>query len=112
MKKVGRHTIFHELGRGAMGSVLLGHDPYVDRLVAIKTSLQSKSASPIQQDNFHKNFFHEARMAGKLNHPNIVSIFDVDVADNTCYIAMEHVDGPTLKDFGKEGDLLPIDPNP
>ncbi|MFC1493810.1 protein kinase [Thermodesulfobacteriota bacterium] len=108
-KKVGRHTIFHELGRGAMGSVLLGHDPYVDRLVAIKTSLQSRSASPNQQNTFHKSFFHEARMAGKLNHPNIVSVYDVDVADNTCYIAMEHVDGPTLKDFCKEDDLLPID---
>jgi len=108
-KKVGRHTIFHELGRGAMGSVLLGHDPYIDRLVAIKISLQKKSTLPNQEDTFHKGFFHEARMAGKLNHPNIVSVFDVDVEDNACYLAMEHVDGPTLKDFCKEGNLLPVD---
>lgn len=106
-KKVGRHTIFHQLGRGSMGLVLLGSDPYIDRLVAIKMPLPSdKVTSEIFA--FNQDFFREARSVGRLTHPNIVAIYDADVTENTCYLAMEHIDGPTLKEFCEEENLLSV----
>jgi len=107
-KKVGRHTIFHELGRGNMGMVLLGFDPYIDRLVAIKIPKPLDSALNIGSEKYYQDFFREARSAGRLMHPNIVAIFDADVTEDSCYLAMEHIDGPTLKDFCSTDNLLPI----
>jgi serine/threonine protein kinase len=108
-KKVGRHTIFHELGRGNMGVVLLGFDPYIDRLVAIKIPRPSPDILNRGSGEYYQDFFREARSAGRLNHPNIVAIFDADVTEDSCYLAMEHIDGHTLKDFCRKDTLLPVD---
>jgi len=108
-KKVGRHTIFHELGRGNMGVVLLGSDPYIDRLVAIKIPKPSSRGSGSVPDGYYHEFFREARSAGRLIHPNIVAVFDADVTEDSCYLAMEHIDGPTLKDYCSKDNLLPVD---
>ena len=108
-KKVGRHTIFHELGRGNMGVVLLGIDPYIDRLVAIKIPKPSDRILNRDPKMYYQGFFREARSAGRLTHPNIVAIFDADITTDFCYLAMEHIDGPTLKDFCCMDNLLPVD---
>jgi serine/threonine protein kinase len=108
-KKVGRHTIFHELGRGNMGVVLLGIDPYIDRLVAIKIPKPSDTVAKRSPITYYQDFFREARSAGRLIHPNIVAVFDADVTEDSCYVAMEHIDGPTLKDYCNKDNLLPVD---
>jgi serine/threonine protein kinase len=108
-KKVGRHTIFHELGRGNMGVVLLGIDPYIDRLVAIKIPRPSDNILHRGSRTFYQDFFREARSAGRLVQPNIVAIYDADVTEDSCYLAMEHIDGPTLKNFCRKDALLPVD---
>jgi len=108
-KKVGRHTIFHELGRGNMGVVLLGFDPYIDRFVAIKIPRPSPTVLNSGPGTYYQDFFREARSAGRLTHPNIVAIFDADVTEDSCYLAMEHIDGHTLKDFCRKDTLLPVD---
>jgi serine/threonine protein kinase len=107
-KKVGRHTIFHELGRGNMGMVLLGFDPYIDRLVAIKIPKPLDRTLNMGSDEYYQDFFREARSAGRLIHPNIVAIYDADVTEDFCYLTMEHIDGPTLKDFCRSDNLLPV----
>jgi eukaryotic-like serine/threonine-protein kinase len=108
-KEVGRYTIMYELGRGSMGVVLLGWDPFIERLVAIKIPQLTREDQKKSDKTFMHGFFHEARSAGILVHPNIVSIFDADVCQDFCYLAMEHVNGPTLKEFSRKDKLLPVE---
>ena len=108
-KEIGRHTILHELGRGSMGVVFLGWDPYIERRVAIKIPIPSKSTSDQSRSKFMQEFFHEARSAGMLAHPNIVSLYDADVFQDFCYLTMEHVNGPSLKAYCEKDNLLPVD---
>ena len=107
-KEIGRHTILHELGRGSMGLVLLGWDPYIERLVAIKIPRPSEGTLNKFTNSFIQDFFREARSSGMLSHPNIVSIYEADVFQDFCYLTMEHVNGPTLKEFCKKDNLLPV----
>jgi len=107
-KEIGRHTILHNLGRGSMGVVLLGWDPYIERLVAIKIPRLLEGTLNKFTNNFIQDFFREARSAGMLAHPNIVSIYEADVFQDFCYLTMEHVNGPTLKGFCKKDNLLPV----
>ena len=105
---LGRYRITKELGRGAMGRVFLAHDPEIDRQVAIKT-VQIFSALPgAEQDAARERFLREARTAGKLLHPGIVTLFDVGEAEGVPYLAMEYVEGTTLDAFCKAGNLLPV----
>jgi serine/threonine protein kinase len=106
---IGRHTRLYELGRGSMGVVFLGWDPYIERLVAIKIPRASKGILGKSANHYMRNFFREARSAGMLAHPNIVSIYEADMFEGFCYLAMEHVNGPTLKEFCKEDNLLDVD---
>ncbi len=104
---LGRYRIVEELGRGAMGRVFLAHDPRIDRRVAIKT-IQIFAALPAaDRDQARERFLREARAAGKLSHPGIVTIFDVGEADGVPYLAMEFVEGTTLDAFCRPGSLLP-----
>lgn len=107
--KIGRYHVIRELGRGGMGVVYLARDPFIDRMVAIKTTLGLSPADPEQFETFQRIFFHEARAAGKLQHPNIVSVFDATVEDDQCYLVMEYVDGASLKAHTHKGALLPLD---
>ena len=96
MDRIGRYKIVRELGRGAMGVVYHAIDPNIGRPVAIKTIRLSDVASGDEQKRLRERLFREARSAGMLSHPGIVTIYDVEEQDGLAYIAMEYVDGPTL----------------
>jgi serine/threonine-protein kinase len=107
-EKLGRYEIGEELGRGAMGRVFLAHDPEIDRKVAIKV-IQFFAALPEQErDESRQRFLREARSAGRLLHPGIVTLFDVGEADGALYLAMEYVEGTTVDHYCKAGSLLPV----
>ncbi len=108
VENLGRYRIVKELGRGAMGRVYLAHDPEIDRPVAIKAILVFSGLPEQEQVSARERFLREARSAGKLLHPGIVTIFDVGEADGVPYLAMEYVEGQTLDGFCRVDDLLPI----
>jgi tetratricopeptide (TPR) repeat protein len=93
----GRYRILAELGRGGMGIVYKAHDTVLDRPVAFKVLPDALRDNP----QALKNFLREAKSAAKLNHPNIVTVFDAGEQDRRFYIAMEYVDGTTLKEILK-----------
>jgi hypothetical protein len=105
-KRFGRYLIASELGRGAMGAVHLARDPLIERDVAIKTLLPDLPAE-IAAD-VRERFLREARSAGRLNHPNIVTIFDVGEQDGTAYIAMEVLEGRSLQQMLRQHKRLPL----
>jgi tRNA A-37 threonylcarbamoyl transferase component Bud32 len=94
--RIGRYKIVRELGRGAMGVVYHAIDPNIGRPVAIKTIRFGDTRKPEELDRMRERLFREARSAGILSHPGIVTIYDVDQQGDIAYIAMEYVDGPTL----------------
>ncbi len=102
----GRYEILRELGRGAMGTVYLGRDPKINRQVAIKT-LDYSEVEAEELGEVQTRFFREAQAAGKLAHPNIVSIYDAGEEHDMAYIAMELLNGETLTRYCKPGSLLP-----
>ncbi len=96
MKKIGRYQITRELGRGAMGVVYHAIDPTIGRPVAIKTLRLRDMDDGLHRSRLRERLFREARSAGALSHPGIVTIYDMDEVDGLAYIAMEFVDGHTL----------------
>jgi len=96
MERIGRYKIVRELGRGAMGVVYHAIDPDIGRPVAIKTINLGAVLKPDEQERMRERLFREARSAGSLSHPGIVTIYDVEQQGDLAYIAMEYVDGPTL----------------
>jgi serine/threonine protein kinase len=102
----GRYRITGELGRGAMGAVYRAVDPLIDREVAIKTLLSTLPAEIMAE--FRERFLREARSAGRLNHPNIVTVFDVGEQDGVAYIAMELLEGRSLQEILRESKRLPF----
>jgi len=101
---IGRYEIVEELGRGAMGVVYKGVDPTMKREVAIKTMhFDEVDADTIQA--VKERFFREAESAGKLTHPNIVTIYDVGEESDLAYIAMELLSGKTLEAWCKDKSL-------
>jgi eukaryotic-like serine/threonine-protein kinase len=104
--KVGRYEIVAELGRGAMGVVYKALDPVIERTVALKTIHVDLSGE--QLANFEERFYREGKSAGRLNHPNIVTIFDAGEADGVAFIAMEFLEGISLRSLLDEQPSLPI----
>jgi len=96
MQSIGRYQITKELGRGAMGVVYLAVDPTIGRNVAIKTIRLAEVTDPEERAKLRERLFREARSAGILSHPGIVTIYDMEEHDEVAFIAMEYVDGPTL----------------
>ena len=92
--KLGRFPIESVLGQGAMGVVYLAHDPEIDRPVALKTMRPALEEGEAQ--DVEARFVREAKLAGRLQHPNIVTVFDVGRDGDVCFIAMEYVDGRPL----------------
>jgi serine/threonine-protein kinase len=103
---LGRYEIMKELGRGAMGTVYLGKDPKINREVAIKT-LRYEEFDEEQLADIKSRFFREAEAAGKLAHPNIVTIYDVGEDYEIAYMAMELLDGADLARNCQKDQLLP-----
>ena len=97
MGSIGRYRIIGELGRGAMGVVYHATDPAIGRSVAIKTIRIRDINDTQQRGKLRERLFREARSAGVLSHPNIVTIYDMDEVDGLAYIAMAYVNGPTLE---------------
>ena len=104
---IGRYQIEHELGRGGMGTVYLGKDPKIGRTVAIKTLPLTREFDDSQLIEVRRRFYQEAETAGKLNHPNIVTIYDAGEEHDLAYIAMDYVNGKTLDEYADLGNLLP-----
>ena len=102
--QLGRYELLGELGRGAMGVVYTARDPVIDRIVAIKTI--DLDLSPAEASTFEQRFDREARTAGRLNHPNIVTIYDVGRSGNIAYMAMELLEGRTLRAILDSGVVL------
>jgi serine/threonine protein kinase len=96
VRKIGRYEVIRELGRGGMGVVLEAHDPLIRRTVAIKT-IHLEGLDDADGAALEEKFLREARAAGALSHPGIVVVHDVGRQDDFAYIAMERVDGPTLR---------------
>jgi CHASE2 domain-containing sensor protein len=105
---LGRYQIEKELGKGAMGVVYLGKDPKIGRVVAIKTMALSQEFEGEELIDARERFFREAETAGRLQHQNIVTIFDAGEEHDLAYIAMEFLKGKDLVDFCKQGHLLPL----
>ena len=97
LRKLGKYDLIEEIGRGAYGVVHRGRDPFVQRDVAIKIALGASADKPDDQ------FFAEARAAGKLSHPYIVSLYDAAKEGGQRYIVMEYLQGETLKRFCEGG---------
>lgn len=95
-RKLGRYDIVRVLGKGAMGVVYEGKDPQIGRRVAIKTARGDVMGHPDGAKEMLERFLREARAAGILNHPNIITIYDVGEEDGTAFIAMEFVEGEDL----------------
>ena len=106
--QLGRYEIDRELGKGAMGAVFLGHDTKITRTVAIKTMALSQEFEDDELEEVKERFFREAESAGRLNHPNIVTIYDVGEENDLAYIAMEYITGSDLAIHIKPGKLLPV----
>ena len=102
----GRYVIVAELGRGAMGAVHRAVDPLIERDVAIKTLLPN--LPPEIMGEIRERFLREARSAGRLNHPNIVTIYDVGEHEGVAYIAMELLEGKSLQQILRETPRLPL----
>ncbi len=105
---LGRYRIERELGRGAMGAVYLGRDPQIGRPVAIKTMALGREFAGTELVDARTRFFREAEMAGRLQHPDIVTIYDAGEQDGLAYIAMEFVAGRDLLRHTVPGRLLPL----
>lgn len=106
-KCFGRYEVVRALGRGAMGQVYLCRDPLISRDVAIKC-MEYKRFPSGEVDRLKGRFLKEAEAAGRLNHPGIVSIFDMGEDESCSYIAMDYVNGKTLEEHTASGSLLPI----
>ena len=109
-KKLGRYHIIREIGRGAMGVVYKADDPVIEREVAIKAIQLSFAVTDEEKQLYLNRFYREAKAAGKLNHPNIVTIYDVDEdkETGTPFIVMEYLEGTTLQEMLAQGLLLPL----
>lgn len=103
---LGRYEVEKELGKGAMGTVYLGRDPKINRVVAIKTMALSEEFEGNELESVKERFFREAETAGRLNHPDIVTIYDAGEEHDLAYIAMEYLQGKDLTHYISPTDLL------
>jgi hypothetical protein len=106
-ERIGRYEILEEIGHGAMGTVYRALDPLLDRALALK-SLSADLAGD-EVETFERRFYREARAAGRLSHPNIVTIHDVGKSDGVAYIAMEFLQGRSLRVMLDLGVVFPPD---
>jgi serine/threonine protein kinase len=106
---IGKYPVVREIGSGATSRVYLGRDPFGERDVAIKVFLFNTEMDAATQRMMHKAFLAEASLAGKLNHPHIVDIYDAVAEPDHSYVVMEYVPGTTLEVHSGMANLLPLD---
>jgi serine/threonine-protein kinase len=104
VQKIGKYEIVAELGQGGMGVVYKARDPFIGRLVALKTITPELVSDP----EILERFYREAQAAGTLQHPNIVTIYDLGEADGRPYIAMEFVEGESLQSIIDRRARIPL----
>ena len=110
MEQIGKYEVRKKLGEGATSEVYLCHDPFANRDVAVKVVYEERLKDIGDTARLHRKFFvAEASLAGKLQHPHVVQIYDAVVAPKMSYIVMEYVPGGTLEPFCERKKLLPID---
>ena len=105
---LGRYRVERQIGKGAMGAVYLAHDPKIGREVAIKTLALSRDFEGAELTHARERFFREAELAGRLKHPDIVTIFDADEDQGLAFIAMEFLTGHDLVPYTHASTLLPV----
>jgi len=104
VERLGKYEIISEIGRGAMGAVYKARDPLIGRLVALKTITSGMTG----QANSLERFYQEARSAGALQHPNIVTIYELGLESNTPFIAMEFIEGGSLDHLIDQRQAFPL----
>lgn len=109
LSHLGRYEIISEIGQGAMGVVYKALDPLIERAVAIKTINLALAMTPEERTEYEARFYQEAKAAGRLSHPNIVTIHDMGRSGDNAYIVMEFLEGRELRDILDEGRRLPVD---
>lgn len=107
ISRLGRYEVLGEIGQGAMGIVYKARDPLIDRTVAIKTINLGLALD--EKEEYEGRFYQEAKAAGRLSHPNIVTIYDVGKNGDVAYIAMEFLEGRELRDIMNDDGLLSVD---
>jgi len=109
-ERIGKYVIINEVGQGSTGRVFLSHDPYYGRDVAIKVYNLESEEDEQKTAVSRKMFFNEAQMVGRLQHPNIVPIYDAGEQKGKYYVVTEHIHGArTLAAYTKPDNLLRID---
>ena len=98
---IGRYALKYQLGEGGLGTVFAAHDPLLSRLIAVKTL--NVQVADDERESFNALFLNEARAAGGLSHPHIVTVFDAGISDDRAYIAMELLKGRDLRQLRQEG---------
>ena len=107
-EKVGKYELVERLASGSMGTVYSAHDPFTNRLVALKLAHPQYTDESANARKFRKLFFNEAHAAGLLDHPNILRVFDADMDGSSCYLVMELIeDAGTLDSYCTPENLLP-----
>ena len=105
-EELSRYQISGKLGEGAMGVVYRAFDPLLERIVAVKTI--KLDFSPSEEEDFERRFFREAKSAARLNHPNIVTVYDAGKFGDIAYIAMEFLEGKDLRQLMIKKQSLPV----
>lgn len=106
VRSLGRYELERVIGRGAMATVYLGRDPTINRRVAIKTLPLAEEFEENDLATARANFKREAESAGRLSHPNIISIYDAGEDNQVAYLAMEYIEGRSLSHYAQVGRLL------
>jgi serine/threonine protein kinase len=106
-QQLGRYELLSELGQGAMGVVYKARDPVLDRVVAVKTINLTLPKDELSE--YEARFYQEARAAGGLNHPNIVTIYDIGKSERLAYMAMEFLEGEELRSILSSREPLPVE---
>jgi len=108
-EKIGKYELVERLASGSMGTVYSAHDPFTNRLVAVKVAHPQYAEHSVDARKFRKLFFNEAHAAGLLDHPNILRVFDADMDGSSCYLVMELIeDAETLDAYCSADNLLPL----
>lgn len=107
LNKLGRYDLVQVLGKGAMGTVYEGRDPNLERRVAIKT-IKVENLSAQEAAEYEVRFRTEARSAARLQHPNIVSVYDSDRDGDVAFLVMEYIEGEDLKHYIDRGEVFTL----